>query len=102
MPPKECHQLCNKGIFLGRKEKPQHETNKLWIEKFTGRGKHRAKVGNHPHTNTSSKPGMGEESINAAYWKCNGNYEISNLKQFCLNTDCYIKTPRELKTENLQ
>ena len=72
------------------------------MEKFTGRGKHRAKVGNHLHTNTSSKPGMGEESINAAYWKCNENQEISNLKQFCLYADCYIKTSRELKTENLQ
>ena len=81
--PEECHQVYNKGMSLGRKKRPQPETNKLWMEKVTGRGKHRAKVGNRLHTNTSSKPGMGGESMNAAHWKCNENQEISNLKQLC-------------------
>ena len=59
--------------------------------KLTGKGKHRVKVGNHPHTNMISKPPtvrkVPMQDISNAF-----EIETSNLRQSCLHTDCYIKS----------
>lgn len=63
--------------------------------KVPGRGKHRAKVGNHLHNrNTSSKRGILEKTAGeAVYWKHNeDSQDISSFKQLCLYADCYIET----------
>ena len=39
------------------KKRPQPEVRKLQLRRFTSKGKHVAKVGNHPHTNIS-KPAI--------------------------------------------
>jgi len=36
---------------------PQLETRTIEIRKMTGKGKHKTKVGNHPHINLIPKPG---------------------------------------------
>ena len=33
---------------------PQLKTRKVWMEKLTSKGKHKVKVGYHPHTNIIS------------------------------------------------
>ena len=52
------------------KERPQLDTRKLQIEKFTGKGKHTLKVGNHTHTNMISKPAIVSRESNSGYLKC--------------------------------
>lgn len=37
---------------------PQLETRTIQIRKITGKGKHKTKVGNDPHINLISKPGI--------------------------------------------
>ena len=44
-----------KELFKVKKKRPLLQT-KLLIEKLTGKGKHKIKVGNHLHTNMVSKP----------------------------------------------
>ena len=48
------------------KKRPQLETKMSQITRFTGKGIHRVKVGNHPQTNMLPKP----EIIRGGY-KCN-------------------------------
>ena len=45
-----------KELLQAEKKRPQLETRKLRVEKFTSKGKHTGKVGNNPHTNMISKP----------------------------------------------
>ena len=43
-------------LLQAENKRPQLETRKLQITKLISKGKHKAKVGNHPHTNMISKP----------------------------------------------
>ena len=69
---------------------------------LTGKGKHKAKAGNHPYTNTS-KP----ENVRRGEYRCKIleiHCKLSNqqLKQSPICIDSYIKTSWELQTKNLQ
>ena len=45
-----------KELPCAENKRPQLETRELRMAKFTSKGKHTVKVGNHPHTTMISKP----------------------------------------------
>ena len=72
--------------------------------KLTVKGKHKVKVGNHPHTNMISKleivrKGEYKCRILEIHWKSRDQQLKTTLHIYI---DCYNKTSWELQTKNLQ
>ena len=83
-------QQMLKELLYAEKKRPQLETRKL----TNGKGKHRIKVGNHPHTNMISKPAI----VRRGQYKFRILEMHLKLRDQKLKTilyiyiDCYIKT----------
>ena len=94
-----------KGTSLDwEKKRPQLERRKSQMGTLTSKGKCTVKVGNHPHTNTTSKSAsMRIGKHKCKKWETHLKLRDQQLKTtlcvcvcVCVCVDCYIKTSWEL------